>query len=73
MLKNGRISCTGNSRYIHIRYFFIKDRVDKTEVKLEHCLSLDMLAGFCTKPLQGKLFFKFKEVLMGHKSITSLK
>ena len=27
MEKNGRNSCTGNSRHIDIRYFFIKDRV----------------------------------------------
>ena len=73
MLKNGRNSCTGNSRHIHIRYFFVKDRVDKKEVKIEYCPSLDMLADFFTKPLQGKLFLKFKEVLMGHKPITSLK
>ena len=29
MLKNGRDSCTGNSQHVHIRYFFIKNRVDK--------------------------------------------
>ena len=29
MEKNGRNSCTGNSRHVHIRYFFVKDRVDK--------------------------------------------
>ena len=29
MLKNGRILCTGNSRHIDIRYFFVKYRVDK--------------------------------------------
>ena len=50
MLKNGRNSCTGNSRHIHIRYFFVKDRVDKKEVKIEYCPSLDMLADFFTKP-----------------------
>ena len=73
MLKNGRNSCTGNSRHIHIRYFFVKDRVDKKEIKIEYCPSLDMLADFFAKPLQSKLFLKFKEVLMGHKPITSLK
>ena len=29
MEKNGRNLCTGNSRHIHIRYFFVKDRIDK--------------------------------------------
>ena len=32
MLKNERNSCIGNSRYINIRYFFVKDRIDKKEV-----------------------------------------
>lgn len=73
MLKNGRNSCTGNSRHINIRYFFVKDRVDKKELKIEYCPSLNMLADFFTKPLQGRLFQKFKEVIMGHKPLSSLK
>ena len=36
MEKNGRNSCTGNSRHINIRYFFIKDRINKKEVKVEY-------------------------------------
>ena len=27
--KNGRDSCTGNSRHINIRHFFVNDRFDK--------------------------------------------
>ena len=37
MLKNGRNSCTGNSRHINVRYFFVKDRIDKGELKVEYC------------------------------------
>ena len=73
MLKNGRNSCTGNSRHIHIRYFFVKDRVDKKELRIEYCPSLIMLADFFTKPLQGLLFQKFRDVIMGYKLISSLK
>ena len=36
MEKNGRNSCTGNSRHVSIRYFFIKDRVEK--VRLQSCI-----------------------------------
>jgi hypothetical protein len=32
-----------------------------------------MLADFFTKPLQGNLFRKFQDVIMGHKHINSLK
>ena len=72
MLKNGRNSCTGNSRHVHIRYFFVKDRSDKGKVKVEYCPTLQMLADFFTKPLQGALFNKFRDVIMGYKPISSL-
>ncbi len=70
---NGRNSCTGNSRHIDIRYFFVKDRVDKEEVTISYCPTEIMLADFFTKPLQGSLFKKFKEVIMGHVEINKLK
>lgn len=73
MLKNGRNSCTVNSRHIDIRYFFVKDRIDKEEVKVEYCSSDCMLADFFTKPLQGALFTKFRDVIMGYKPISTLR
>ena len=72
MLKNGRNSCTGNSRHIHIRHFFVKDRIDKKEIRVEYCPTSIMLADFFTKPLQGALYHKFRDVLMGYKPITTL-
>jgi hypothetical protein len=69
---NGRNSCTGNSRHIDIRYFFIKDRVDKGEVSIEYCPTEIMLADFFTKPLQGSLFNRFRDVIMGYKPTSSL-
>ena len=53
MLKNGWNSCTGNSRHINVRHFFIKDIIDKEELRVEYCPALTMLADFLTKPLQG--------------------
>ena len=73
MLKNGCNSCTGNSRYIHIRYFFVKDRIDKGEIRVEYCPSYLMFADFFTKPLQGELFKKFRDVIMGYLPISTLK
>ena len=37
MEKNRRNLCTGNSRHICIRYFFVKDIIDKVEMKAEYC------------------------------------
>ena len=45
---NGRNSCTGNSRHIDIRYFFVKDRVDKGEFRIEYCSTQEMIADFFT-------------------------
>ena len=70
---NGRNYCTGNSRHINIRYFFVKDRVDEGGVKIEYFLTQLMLADYFTKPLKGKMLTIFRDVIMGYKSISSLK
>ena len=70
---NGRTLCTGNSRHVNIRYFFIKDRVDKGEVDITYYPTGQMLADLFTKPLQGSLFKKFKSVIMGWTDIDTLK
>ena len=72
MAKNGRNSCTGNSRHIDIRYFFVKDRVDKGEMDIKYCPTGVMLADYFTKPFQGQLFNKFRNVIMGFVHISSL-
>ena len=46
MEKNGRKSCTGNSRHIDVRYFFIKDRVNKNEIEVKYCPTQKMLVDF---------------------------
>mmetsp|Transcript_11447 Transcript_11447/g.16193 ORF Transcript_11447/g.16193 Transcript_11447/m.16193 type:complete len:114 (+) Transcript_11447:2190-2531(+) len=37
MEKNGHTSCTGNAHHINIRYFFVKDRIDKGEFESHYC------------------------------------
>jgi len=72
MERNGRNSCNGNSRHIDIRYFFVKDRIDKDEVSVEYCPTDIMLADFLTKPLQGLKFHLFRAVIMGCKPLSTL-
>ena len=38
MENNGRKLAGGNSRHIHIRYFFIKDVLIRDNIELIHCL-----------------------------------
>jgi hypothetical protein len=72
-LKNGRKSCGPNSRHIDIRYFFIKDRLELDEFTVVYCPTEQMLADFFTKPLQGSLFRRLREAVMGRMHIDTLK
>ena len=72
MLKDCRNSCAGNSRHVHIRHLFVNDMVKKDEVKIEYCPTLQMLDDFFTKPLQGALFDKIRDVIMVYAHISSL-
>lgn len=66
---NGRKSCTGNSWHVNIRYFFIKDLVDKKTVKVMYCCTEEMLGDYYIKALQGELFRFFRSIIVGHVSI----
>ena len=70
---NGRNSCGSKSRHINIRYFWIKNRLESERIKVKHCPTLQMLADFFTKPLQGSLFVKLRDVIMGIKHIDTLR
>jgi hypothetical protein len=48
-----------------IRHFWIKDRIDNGDVKVVYTKAEDMVADFFTKPLQGHLFEKFRDIIMG--------
>ena len=70
--KNGRASAGSKSRHIDIRYFFVKDRLVTEGITVRHCPTEQMLADFLTKPLQGALFKKFRDVLLGMEHVDSL-
>jgi hypothetical protein len=70
--KNGRTSAGPKSRHIDIRFFWIKDRLNGEDILVRHCPTLQMLADFYTKPLQGALFRRFRDVLLGFKHVDTL-
>ena len=72
MEKNGRNSCTGNSRHINVRYFFVKDPINNGELKIEYFPTLLMIADFFTKLIVGKRFRELWKVVMGEISIFDL-
>jgi hypothetical protein len=67
MEKNGRQSAGQRSRHINIRYFFIKDKIDKNEINLMYCPTGEMIADFFSKPQQGSMFRHFRDIIMGVK------
>ena len=69
MLRNGKESCSSKSRHIYIRYFFTKDILNREEMELKHCTTDNMIADFYTKPLQGKHFYKLRNLIMGHNTM----
>jgi hypothetical protein len=62
--KNGRSSSSKRTRHMNIWFFFIKDRVAQKEIEVEHCPTESMVADYFTKPLQGQLCYKMRDIIM---------
>ena len=69
---NGKMSSSKRTRYLEIRYFYIKDLMDKDKVKIKYCPTEKMVADFFTKPLQGNLFRTMKKIILGHEPLSYL-
>ena len=63
LINNGK-SNSNNTRHINIKYYFIKDLIERKEVNLKYMKTEDMVADIFTKPLQGKLFIKFRNIIL---------
>jgi hypothetical protein len=66
---NGRGSSGQRTRHMNVRYFFIADRVKSKEVRIEYCPTGLMVADYFTKPLQGVIFRKLRDMIMGNTDI----
>ena len=64
MENNGRGSRGKRTSHIDIRYFFIADRIFNKELRVEYCPTGDMVADFFTKPLQGALFRRLRDIIL---------
>ena len=62
--KNGRGSSSKRTRHINIRYFFVTDKVNNGEIKIEYCPTKQMVGDFFTKPLQGALFRNQRDYIL---------
>ena len=50
MHKNYPFSVKKGSKHIHIRYFFVVDKVANKEVKIMYCLTEKMIGNYSSKP-----------------------
>ena len=64
LAKNGRRSSSKQTRHIEVRYYFITDHIDRDRVRVSYCPTGDMLADYFSKPLQGSLFRKFRNLIL---------
>jgi hypothetical protein len=56
---------SSNTKHIKIRYYYVVNRIAKGDLRVVWCPMDKMIADFLTKPLQGKAFVKFWDLLMG--------
>ena len=61
----GRASSGQKTRRIHIKYFFMKDRIRRDEINIIYCTTEIMVVNYFTKPLQGVLFKSLRIIIMG--------
>ena len=62
--QNGSRSSSKRTKHINVRFFFITDRINNQELTVKSCPTDDMLGDFFSKPLQGKLFKKFRKRIL---------
>jgi len=64
LMKNGRLSSGKRTKHFDIRYFYVKDLLDRGVIKLDHCVSENMIADFFTKPIQGLRFQYLRDMIL---------
>ena len=63
--QNGWQSSTKRTKHMDIRYFYVREHIQSKTLSLKHCPTKEMLADYFTKPLQGSLFVRLRNHIMG--------
>jgi hypothetical protein len=61
---NSKGSSLRPTKHIRVKYFYIKDTIDKGEITVEHCPMDQMWTDINTKPKQGSVFHEFRGQIM---------
>jgi hypothetical protein len=66
------VSSGKETHHINIQYFLITDRITRKEVAIKYCPTKEMVAEYFTKPLQGELFYNFRDQIIGVVSMDTI-
>ena len=61
---DGKLSSSKKTKYTKMKFFFVKDQVDKGEIEVKHLGTEDMRVDVLAKPKQGKPFCKDRAKLI---------
>jgi hypothetical protein len=64
LMKNGRLSSGKRTKHFDIRFFYVKDLIDRKIISITHCVMEEMIADFFTKPIQGKRFRIIRDITL---------
>ncbi len=71
-MKNGCLSSGKRTKHFDIRYFYVRDLIERGVITVEHCTTEDMVADFFTKPIQGKRFQDLRDLILNRKHASAL-
>ena len=57
------------TKHIERRHFFIREAVEKMEIRVPYVATCDNLADFFTKPLAPKQFFAMRNTIMNYSNL----
>ena len=63
--RNGRSSSRKRIKHMNIQYFYVTEQIKKKAIHVTHCPTEEMVSDFFMKPLQGSLFIKMRNYIMG--------
>ncbi len=61
----GKGSAQSNSKFMDLKYFWIKEQLDKGLLRLVYLDTDSMPADFCASPRTGSSFRHFRSIIMG--------
>ena len=61
---NGKSSSGQRTRALNIRYFYVTNQVIRGNVVIEYCPTDQMMGDYMTKPLQGRIFNRWRDAIM---------